>query len=96
MAAVSRRPGIFLRILVLGLAVSLPPLGALGLAMIDVNADALRTSSRQLHLAIAADVRRAIRAEPPAPRRSSPASASSCSRPAWATTTSGSRSSAPR
>ncbi len=59
----TRRPGIFLRILVFGLAVSLPPLAALGVAMIDVNADALRTSSRQLHLAIAADVRRAIRGE---------------------------------
>jgi adenylate cyclase len=60
---VARRPGIFLRIVTFGLAVSLPPLAALGLTMIDVNADALRTSSRQLHLAIAADVRRAIRGE---------------------------------
>ncbi|WP_224362446.1 adenylate/guanylate cyclase domain-containing protein [Hyalangium versicolor] len=51
------------RLLLLMLAVSMPPLVGLGLVMMDVNADALRLAARELHLAIAGDVRRAIRAE---------------------------------
>lgn len=51
------------RLLLLILAVSMPPLVGLGLVMMDVNADALRLAARELHLAIAGDVRRAIRGE---------------------------------
>jgi class 3 adenylate cyclase len=46
--------------LLLILAVALPPLLGLGLVMMDVNADALRLASRELHLAITGDVRRAL------------------------------------
>jgi adenylate cyclase len=51
------------RLLLLILAVSVPPLVGLGLVMMDVNADALRLAARELHLAIAGDVRRALRGE---------------------------------
>lgn len=51
------------RLLLLILAVAVPPLAGLGLVMMDVNADALRLAARELHLAIAGDVRRAVRGE---------------------------------
>jgi class 3 adenylate cyclase len=49
------------RLLLLILLVSVPPLVGLGLTMMNVNAGALEQSSRELHLAIATDVRRALR-----------------------------------
>jgi class 3 adenylate cyclase len=49
--------------LLLILAVAVPPLAGLGLVMMNVNADALRLAARELHLAIAGDVRRALRGE---------------------------------
>jgi len=49
------------RLLLLIVAMSLPPLVGLGLAMMNINAGALEQSSRELHLAIATDVRRALR-----------------------------------
>jgi adenylate cyclase len=61
-SAFSRLP-LVARLLLLILAVSLPPLIGLGRVMVDVNADALRLASRELHLAIAGDVRRAIGGE---------------------------------
>ncbi|WP_224244799.1 adenylate/guanylate cyclase domain-containing protein [Hyalangium gracile] len=62
-SSTSSRLPLAARLLLLMLAVSLPLLVGLGLVMMDVNADALRLASRELHLAIAGDVRRAIRAE---------------------------------
>lgn len=61
-SALARLP-LAVRLLLLMLAVSVPPLVGLGRMMVDVNADALRLASRELHLAIAGDVRRAIRGE---------------------------------
>jgi len=57
------RIGLFWRLVALVAAVALPSLAALGALLLDINADALRLSARQLHLAIAGDVRRALRAE---------------------------------
>ncbi len=54
---------LFARILALALAVSVVPIVALGALLIDRNAQALRTATRELHLAIASDARRAVRAE---------------------------------
>jgi len=51
------------RLFLLILAIALPPVAALGWRMIDVNAEALRLETKQLHLALAADVRRTILAE---------------------------------
>jgi adenylate cyclase len=56
----SRLP-LALRLLLISLAVSVPPLVGLGLTMVNVNAGALEHASRELHLAIATDVRRALR-----------------------------------
>ncbi len=61
-SALSRLP-LAARLLLLILAVSAPPLVGLGLVMMDVNADALRLASRELHLAIAGELRQAIRGE---------------------------------
>jgi adenylate cyclase len=58
----SRLP-LAVRLLLLILAVAMPPLLGLGLVMMNVNADALRLASRELHLAIAGDVRRALLGE---------------------------------
>ncbi|KFE62293.1 adenylate/guanylate cyclase domain-containing protein [Hyalangium minutum] len=52
-----------MRLLLLMLAVAVPPLVGLGLVMMNVNADALRLAARELHLAIAGDVRRTLRGE---------------------------------
>ncbi|MDY7232336.1 adenylate/guanylate cyclase domain-containing protein [Hyalangium rubrum] len=51
------------RLLLLILAVAVPPLVGLGLAMMNVNEGALLHSARELHLSIALDVRRALREE---------------------------------
>ena len=53
--------GLFARLLLLALAVGVLPLVGLGFILIDQNAEALRTSSRTLHLAIAQDVQRSVR-----------------------------------
>jgi class 3 adenylate cyclase len=58
-----RRIGLFARLVALVAAASLPPLALLSLLLIAINADALRLSARELHLALAADARRALRAE---------------------------------
>ncbi|HSN89723.1 MAG TPA: adenylate/guanylate cyclase domain-containing protein [Anaeromyxobacteraceae bacterium] len=58
-----RRIGLFARLVALVAAASLPPLALLSLLLIAINADALRISARELHLALAADARRALRAE---------------------------------
>jgi len=59
----SSRLPLAVRLLLLILAVAVPPLAGLGLVMMNVNADALRLAARELHLAIAGDVRRALRGE---------------------------------
>jgi class 3 adenylate cyclase len=58
-----RGASLSVRLFALILAIALPPLAALGILMIDVNADAIRESSERLHMGIAADARRAIRGE---------------------------------
>ena len=58
-----RGVGLFARLLLLALVVGVVPLVALGFVLIDQNAEALRTSSRTLHLAIAQDVQRSVRAQ---------------------------------
>jgi adenylate cyclase len=50
-----------LRLLLLILGVSVPPLVGLGLMMMNVNASALENASRELHVAVASDVRRGLR-----------------------------------
>ena len=50
-----------LRLLLLILVVSVPPLVGLGLLMMNVNASALENASRELHVAVASDVRRGLR-----------------------------------
>jgi len=59
----SRGAPLSVRLFLLILAIALPPLAALGWRMIDVNAEALRQETKQLHLALAADVRRTVLAE---------------------------------
>lgn len=59
---ISRLP-LAVRLLLLIIAVAVPPLAGLGLVMMNVNADALRLAARELHLAIAGDVRRTLRGE---------------------------------
>lgn len=59
---VSRLP-LAVRLLLLIVAVAVPPLAGLGLVMMNVNADALQLAARELHLAIAGDVRRTLRGE---------------------------------
>jgi adenylate cyclase len=57
-----RGAGLFARLLLLALFIGVVPLVSLGFVLIDQNAEALRTSSRTLHLAIAQDVQRSLRA----------------------------------
>ncbi|MFO0581264.1 MAG: adenylate/guanylate cyclase domain-containing protein [Anaeromyxobacter sp.] len=57
------RAGLLVRLVALAAAVSLPPLALLAFVLVDINARALRNDARELHLALAADVRRALRAE---------------------------------
>lgn len=54
-------PPLAIRLLLLIIAMSLPPLVGLGLTMMNINAGSIKDASRELHLAIATDVRRALR-----------------------------------
>ncbi len=68
-SAIERRISIFTRLFVLALVAALVPIGGLGLAVLESGGQALRLAARRLHLAIAADVRRAVRAEVAGARR---------------------------
>jgi len=51
---------LFAKLLLLTLAIGLVPLLALSATMLDTNADALRNVTRQLHLSLASNARRAV------------------------------------
>ena len=60
-AARPRGMRLFHKLFLVTLAIGLGPLLGLAAAMLDTNADALRHSTRQLHLAIAGDAARTVR-----------------------------------
>ena len=62
-AARPRGMRLFHKLFLVTLAIGLGPLLALAAAMLDTNAEALRHSTRQLHLAIAGDAARTVRSK---------------------------------